>query len=252
MTPLRKLPACFLLLLCSFPLSAADWYRVEVVLFAYTEPDADDEWWYEAPGLPSRAQTISLITKTDDPLPAGTPDSAEPVRMIPYLALPRQDYRLAGVRRALAASAEHRPLLHAAWQQPGLGAEDVRAVRLENIRLDSRTERRQQSEPEQAQAQAQDQPQYTPPKKVYDGIIRLRTSRFLHLDVDIAYFPEVLEQPSHSRGRPVADYVRLTESRRIRLEELHYFDHPLFGVIVQVERQLASDDVKDLSADDAD
>ena len=240
MTPLRKLPACFLLLLCSFPLSAADWYRVEVVLFAYTEPDADDEWWYEAPGLPSRAQTISLITKTADPLPADTPDSTEPVRLVPYLALPRQDYRLAGVRRVLASSKEHRQLLHAAWQQPGLGAEDVRAVRLENTRLDSKTARRQQSEPEQEQAQ--DQPEYAPPKKVYDGIIRLRTSRFLHLDVDIAYFPDVLEQPSHSQGRPAADYVRLTETRRIKLKELHYFDHPLFGVIVQVERQLSADE----------
>ena len=245
MTPLRKLPACFLLLLCSFPLSAADWYRVEVILFAYTEPDADDEWWYEAPGLPSRTQTISLITKTADPLPTDTPDLAEPRRLIPYLALPGQDYRLAGVRRVLASSKEHRPLLHVAWQQPGLGAEDVRAVRLDNTRLDSKTARRQQSEPEQAQ----DQPEYTPPKKVYDGIIRLRTSRFLHLDVDIAYFPEVLEQPSHSQGRRGADYVRLTESRRIRLEELHYFDHPLFGVIVQVDRQLSADNAKGLSAD---
>lgn len=237
MTPLRKLSACFLLLLCSFPLSAADWYRVEMILFAYTEPDADDEWWYEAPGLPSRAQTISLITKTADPLPTDTPDSAEHQRLIPYLALPGQDYRLAGVRRVLAASGEHRPLLHVAWQQPGLGVRDVRAVRLQNTRPDGKTERRQQAGPEQAQEQLE----YTPPKKVYDGIIRLRTSRFLHLDVDIAYFPDVLEQPSHSQGRPAADYVRLTESRRVKLDELHYFDHPLFGVIVQVKRQLSED-----------
>ena len=31
-----------------------------------------------------------------------------------------------------------------------------------------------------------------------------------------------------------ADYARLTESRRVRLNEIHYFDHPLFGLIVQV------------------
>ena len=30
--------------------------------------------------------------------------------------------------------------------------------------------------------------------------------------------------------------VRLTESRRIKLNELHFFDHPLFGVILQVSR----------------
>jgi len=28
--------------------------------------------------------------------------------------------------------------------------------------------------------------------------------------------------------------LRITEQRRVKLKELHYFDHPLFGVIVRV------------------
>ena len=231
-----------LLLLFSFPLSAEDWYRVEVVLFAYLEPDADDEWWYEAPGLPPRTQTISLLTETADPVAGDTPDPAQQERLIPYLALPRQEYRLGGVRQTLALSRGYRPLLHVAWQQPGLGSEDVRAVRLNNLR---HTPPPAQQAPQEAEPEAMAAPQYTPPVQNFTGHVRLRSSRFLHLDVDIAYFPDALEQPTIDAParRASAHYVRLTESRRIKLEQLHYFDHPLFGLIVRVSRQLSAGDI---------
>ena len=75
--------------------------------------------------------------------------------------------------------------------------------------------------------------------------MRLRSAHFLHVDVDLAFFPEPgfqnIKTPIQGSENiiPVlqqADYVRLTESRRIKLNELHYFDHPLFGVIIQVSR----------------
>lgn len=45
------------------------------------------------------------------------------------------------------------------------------------------------------------------------------------------------------------DGYRLIEKRRIKLNEVHYFDHPKFGVLVQVSR-LEIDD-KDIEADAA-
>ena len=33
-----------------------------------------------------------------------------------------------------------------------------------------------------------------------------------------------------------AQYSRLRESRRMKLNELHYFDHPLFGLFMRVSR----------------
>ncbi|MCY4211096.1 MAG: CsiV family protein [Gammaproteobacteria bacterium] len=219
----------------------ADWYRVEVVVFAYTEPDATDEWWYEAPGLPSRVQTISLLTAMAAPAAGAVAETTAPQRLIPYLALPRQEQRLAEVRWALAQSREYRPLLHVAWQQPGLSAEEVRAVRLHNMR-DVLPVSPQESQTGETQA-----PQYLPPVQDFTGHVRLRSSRFLHLDVDLAYFPDLSEQPQllAAQRRQSADYVRLTESRRIKLEQLHYFDHPLFGVIVQVSRQSSAEDDAD-------
>lgn len=238
-----------LLSCCLLPVTraaaAADWFEVEAVLFEYTEPDAGGEWWYENPGLPSRRQSIGLIMDTASPVNGDTPEATEAADLKPYLALPEQDYRLGGVRRVLELSAEYRPLLHVAWQQPGLGVRDVRSIHLDNTRYGKKT-----AEPDEAPADAEaEQPGYTPPDKVFDGIIRLRKSRFLHLDVDFAYFPDVLEQPGLEAGdgtagrvRLPANYVRLTESRRVKPDELHYFDHPLFGLIVQVSKIISTDD----------
>ena len=229
------------------PAHADDWYRVEVVLFAYTEPDTGGELWYENPGLPARRQTIGLIMETVDPLPGAAPEPPEEDDLKPYLALPKQDYRLAGVRRVLASSREYRPLLHVAWQQPGLDARNVRAVRLDNTRFERKAAEQVEVEPEPGEVR--EEPEYTPPIKVFDGTVLLRKSRFLHLDVDFAYFPDTLEQPdldipeqAARHGRMSADYVRLTESRRIKPEELNYFDHPLFGLIVEVSKLLSADD----------
>ena len=227
-----------LLLLFSAPVFA-EWYRVEVVLFAYTEPDAGGEWWYENPGLPARTQSIGLIMHAPDSGAGAAADLPREQDLKPYLALPKRDYLLAGVSRALARSGDYRPLLHIAWQQPGLDRRNVRAVRLDNTRFATKTG-------EQAETGAGDPTEiqeYTPPVKVFDGTVRLRKSRFLHIDVDFAYFPDTLEQPrpdlpepAGGYRRPPADYVRLTESRRIKPNELNYFDHPLFGLLVEVRR----------------
>ena len=223
------------------PAHAEDWYRVELVLFAYTEPDAGGEWWYENPGLPARKQTIGLIMATADPEPDAAAGPPREQDLKPYIALPAQDYRLAGVRRALARSGTYRPLLHVAWQQPGLDARNVRAVHLDNTRFERKAAEQVEVEPEPGEVR--EEPEYTPPVKVFDGTVRLRKSRFLHLDVDFAYFPDMLQQPdlempaqAAGHRRFPADYVRLRESRRIKPDDLNYFDHPLFGLVVQVSR----------------
>ena len=237
------------LTLFTVPAQADDWYRVEVVLFAFTEPDAGGEWWYENPGLPARAQTIGLVMNAPDPEPgvvAGPPREDD---LKPYRALPEQDYRLAGVRRVLARSGAYRPLLHVAWQQPGLDMSDVRAVHLNNTRFERKTGEQVEAEPGEVPEESQKTPEYTPPVKVFDGTVRLRKSRFLHMDVDFAYFPDTLEQlelemPIQSAGhrRFPASYVRLTESRRVKTDDLNYFDHPLFGLVVEVSKIKSADD----------
>lgn len=80
-----------------------------------------------------------------------------------------------------------------------------------------------------------------------NGTFTLRRGRYLHVDVDLDY--RLNEAPSKTppvEGNrlgermqdaappPVARYVRMVQSRRIRSDELHYLDHPLFGVLFLV------------------
>jgi hypothetical protein len=73
--------------------------------------------------------------------------------------------------------------------------------------------------------------------------VRLRVARYLFVDVDVAYLPEGAPGDPAAAAQPPAGPVpvRLQETRKIKLNEVHYFDHPLFGVILQVSRMGGED-----------
>ena len=64
-----------------------------------------------------------------------------------------------------------------------------------------------------------------------DGHVRFYMSRFLHVELNLAFQPQV---PALGSLEPAPAPYRLTEQRRIRSQELHYFDHPKFGALVRV------------------
>lgn len=242
------------------PAWAESWFQVEVIVFEYTRPDTDGESWYTNPGLPGHQNSIKLVDglpavlKAKVPVPDqegeaedDTDQEDRPVSRAAYLKLPREYQNLEGVYRVLELSAGYRPLYHAAWQQPGLDGSEARYVHIEGLRetagsgaeIGGNTD----GNAEDDNIDVENVSVRAVSEMSFDGMVRLRSTRFLHLDVDAAYFPhdpDVLQsETALEQGLPAyqfADYVRLQESRRIRLKELHYFDHPLFGVIVQVTR----------------
>ena len=251
--------AVLLLCLLPFPSRSAPsaWHQVEVIIFSYLEPEVGGEVWPVHPGMPQAEFSIRLLTEAPGlaPGPASRPEAA-PLR--PYLALGQERRRLEGIYRRLRLSAEYRPLLHAAWLQPDQQGGQARAVRLDSNLFEQTAVARPQLtwaelaggwrapvSPGQGRSEPPGwRPFYRPPQLRYDGFVRLRSARFLHLDIDFAYFlaPDAPDAPDAADATPApgreaqADYARLTESRRVRLNEIHYFDHPLFGVVVQVSQ----------------
>lgn len=260
--------AVLLLCLLPFPSRSAPsaWHQVEVIIFSHLEPEAEGEVWPVNPGMPQAEFSIRLLTATPGlaPGPVLRPEDAS---LRPYLALGQERRRLGGIYRRLRLSAEYRPLLHAAWLQPDLQGRQARAVRLDSNLFEQTAVARPQLtwaelaggwrapvSPGQGRSEPPGwRPFYRPPQLRYDGFVRLRSARFLHLDIDFAYFlapagggpgaavaaPDAPDAPDAqpAPGREAqADYARLTESRRVRLNEIHYFDHPLFGVVVQVSQ----------------
>lgn len=236
------------------------WYQVEVIVFDYSNPDLDREFWYENPGLPQLDDAIDPITSLPDeveeitteinqilPEDAGREDPEEEdltEERVAYLALPQEKLRLQNDFRRLERLASYRPLLHVAWQQPGLEESRIRYVHLDKM----------EEVPApiilpgpDLQVNPEDTELYTPPEPVFDGLVRLRTTSNLYIDVDFAYFPEdfpaLLDRQLRRVGEQNeqlvnfdADYVRLKTSRRVWLNDLNYFDHPLFGILIQISR----------------
>ncbi|HEX6996447.1 MAG TPA: CsiV family protein [Gammaproteobacteria bacterium] len=158
--------------------------------------------------------------------PFGGPgNAAAPFR---FRLLTDSELELVDVRRRLARS--YTPLVHGGWIQEGLPAEQARPFDLAYLGAD------------------------TP-----SGTIRLHVSRFLHLTLDLDFRPAAA-RPAAAEGddartgndalgaeRPTPFGARTTLSevgvsrtyhlnaeRRMRSGEIHYFDHPFFGVIAVV------------------
>jgi hypothetical protein len=240
-------------ILFSVPVNAA-WYQVEVIVFDLILPDLDGENWYESPGLPDWTDSVDLIREVDEEFASEvnseikqtTELKLEQPELIPFLQLGKEKLRLDDIHRILKLSREYRPLAHLAWQHPGQSSRRARAVHLQSFKSlatnEHATLKSENINGIDESAMISDDI-YQMLNLDFEGTLRLRSSKFLHIDIDIAYFSEFLSETAETMSEPdslhhqsTADYVRLQESRKIKLNEIHYFDHPLFGVVLRVSR----------------
>jgi len=217
------------------------WFTVEVVVFAQESPAAvASEVWPLEPPAPSLEGAIELTGPGE---PTGEPSTAAGSRpgARAFRVLGRKSRQLAGVVRRLARSGRYQPLLHVAWRQPGFSRSRAPAVHLDSNALGSPIARRRGRD-EEARARA--------PR--VDGTLRVYRARYLHVDADLVYRPRsMLASPAAATtpaeitgetapaGASEPTAFRLHQSRRMRSGELHYLDHPLFGVLVRITRYQA-------------
>lgn len=82
-----------------------------------------------------------------------------------------------------------------------------------------------------------------------EGWLRVFENRLLFVEADIvAQVTPTNRQPrvpvystreqaqEHAGWEPAPESFRIQERRRVKLNELHYFDHPFFGLLVRVSR----------------
>jgi len=191
---IRSVIALLIIVLVS-PLNAqARWYQVEVVTFRHV--GATGAPW-EAGAADPRPEFDNVVHLTQ----------GERAGNIAFGALSARARKLDGVRRRLAQSGAYQPLVSAAWRQPSYGVAAAKRVFISDA-ADAASEF----------APAALSPM---PAQEVEGTVRIKISRLMHIEVDLVYY---------HNGQP----VRLHETRKAKLRELHYFDHPLFGAIVQV------------------
>jgi hypothetical protein len=199
------------LLLLFSNLAYAKWYQVEMVVFEHLVADNSGELW-NTDDVPDYSASVELGTEAD---------GSNAFKM-----LPASRYKLGGVNKNLKLSSDYRPVHHVAWQQQELKKSRAKKVHIKN------------------------------PEAKINGTVNLRGGHLLHLDVDMSYFVDLYTEAVTSfteENISIADedveeievdeeiimsgtYAQMKETRRIKLNELHYFDHPLFGVIMRVTR----------------
>jgi len=198
-------------------------YQVEFILFSRAAPASDEVWPTTHPPLPLQ-EAVTLPLARDD---AGS-NNPELLPRQPFTPLPAAALQLNGLAGHLERSRLYTPLAHGGWFQPGLSREEARAV---HIHLPS-----VQSEAEHAPLLLTEK--RSEPAPLLEGTLRLILARYLHLEADLRYHPPGAETAGTTEGSPTegADrpVFRLVESRRMRSSELHYFDHPHFGMLVEV------------------
>ena len=186
-------------------------YQVEIIVFEHLFHETDEEISRIGLDLPDLDKSIDFGSIETD---SGK-----------FRLLSPGMYKLGGVYNELKASRNYRPILHMAWEQPQLTQSVARYVRVrktEGISGEGET--------------------FDPLVKV-DGVVRIRSAQFLHADVDLFYFLNALTESFIQSSAETdetnmirADFAELKETRRMKLNELHYFDHPVFGVLLRVSR----------------
>ena len=184
-------------------LAADEWYTIEVAIFERVGNAglAEERW----PERIEESRTGLSLSASDGAgvqlLTAGRSEASSIVKV------KRASLAYGGLVSRMARSGQFRPLVHMGWRQPGLSKTEAVPVKVGGASSGS------------------------PQASEVRGTLRLYRARYLHLEADLLLAkPSAAYTAANANG---ATRFSLHESRRMRSGELHYLDHPLFGMLVR-------------------
>ncbi len=176
--------------------AAGRWYQVELIVFQ--QHGATSERFYQTAhqiAWPSRLVELSGHASLQ----------ALQARPVSYRKINSADWSMHWSERQLRR-AGYAPILHVSWLQ------QVGKNRLSNAVHIYTTD---------------GQGDYP-----LNGFVRIQRGNYLHLLVDLEYTRDIDDSGDETYRTVV---YRLQEKRRIKLNEIHYLDHPRFAVIAEVK-----------------
>ncbi len=193
---------------------------------------------------------------------------------VPFLLRPASDLKLGDTVRRLNRSGRFRVITHAAWRQALSRGGPATPVHIHNMLGDIETyQRLSQSALEHGLPLAPNVATFemTPPATgafpaplqrpiefPLDGTVTIRLARYLHIDADLIWHRTEQAREDVQPGLPTGETpqeeepieitmdgspitpelrmrgYRLKESRRMRSKELHYLDHPVYGILALI------------------
>lgn len=220
----------------------------------------------------TNTELSSASAEPTTPESTQTLDAVESLGLRAFVQLPDEELQLVNLRQRLNKSAGYRTLVHVGWRQPLVRNEKPQPVHLHSNVTENESpiatipvappplEATDSNVAGIDQSTAAGQA----PMRPLDGTIAVVLGRYLHVTTDLIYSPDEappavtvtpettpssedvsltadalteglanLEPDASAALTTVAPVYRMTQSRRMRSNELHYLDHPLFGVLVQ-------------------
>jgi hypothetical protein len=230
-------------------------YQVEVIVFKYlTPPEGQGETWPRDPKLPTLSNAINLqaptvATPTNQttqesanahPMPESNTNIAPPttdLSKITYRYLPTSAFHLSPQETALIGSKQYQVLLHTAWLQTNNAAPIIHLFG--GMVFDGQGNpiqmkvSRYQPNPDSAN---------TPGAQwELDGTLQVNKDQYYTAKTNLVF--TTINPPAKSswfeskQDRPIFTRYVMKDSQRMKENELHYFDHPRFGVLIGIYRK---------------
>ena len=191
------------------------WCKVEILVFANDTSKITQESW--------------PLDKNSSPIHQGVNLKPTGETTDEFMQLPPKALSLTDAKQRLQQTAGKKILLHTGWRQILVDKNGSSFVHLTGGGS---------LEPKHEEAFKNGS------LREIEGTIRVSLSRFLHVDADLLYRKK-MTVPAQNSGDPSSTFssktpsqkiitFRLTDTAKLRSNEAHYFDHPLYGVLVLV------------------
>lgn len=222
------------------------WYQVEVMVFAREGLTTSEYWRLDQ--RPVLAPENAIIPAADSALLPEQADNLDQqaARLGAWRTLGEEDRILRDMLARMEKQGDYRLLFHQAWRQPVrerarafplylTGGEQRPVAATETTTPDALDFGLPPLDTDEANLTANagitgdmtTDPQAPPAlQPELQGMIRLHRSRYLHVEPDLWFMSQSAD------GQPY--WVRINQNRRMRSDELHYLDHPLFGLLVRL------------------
>ncbi|WP_415884853.1 CsiV family protein [Neptuniibacter sp. QD37_6] len=236
------LKAIFLPLLFIFSSSAFSdsWYKIEVIIFANNDPMAiHEEFWPEINEIPVNDRAVELKGQSND----GDDLTA-------YQSLPNSRHELNSAKNSLNNSGDYRVLFHKAWVQPVSRTQNPRPIKISAGRvLDNGMQELEGhiavgrgrylhfrpdlyiSQPGAANNKATP---LTKEKPQAQAMLTMQGESDTATETEVQAIQSLAETTSAFPVIPEILTAHQNQARRMKSEELHYIDHPLMGILVEI------------------
>ena len=186
------------------------WYQIELVVFRHLNAGVvRSEVW---PELPSQLDFSSVVKLLDGGSGGDIDTDITTQGSSAFRSLAQSELRLGGVYQRLANHPAYTPVLHVAWRQPGYAGAQSRDVYISDGH---------RSIEEFGWDPTAINPDSPAVFRGIEGTVRVSGGQLIHVIADFV-------------GRIGDRTARVREHRQVKFKELHYFDHPEFGVVLQI------------------